>query len=374
MTATQEAAATDTGPIALMWSKRRHFDAILPVSVDVEAFLGTAAGALYRDPELMKAAQAAPGSLVVALMRCASLGHLPGTEEFYLTPRKKKGKPYVLGIEGYRGVVERMYRSGAVSRVVVREVCAEDKFRFIEGVDDRPRHSTGGDGGTGADFFGRDGSRARGAMVGVYAYAELATGSISHVVLLGRADILAARDSGGWTPDDAYSPWNRYDAGRDHPEFQGRSMWWKTGVKRLEPWVPTSAEYRRELVRASAAAAVTGGQPALPAAPPDDIGPGEIVDDADGQALPPAPVRATTGQLSMLGQRLGKLGVEDENRLGTLEKLAGRDLAAPAELTQDEAAHIKGLLDRCNGDRGALVELLATGQLPETRKAGDGDG
>jgi len=90
----------------------------------------------------------------------------------------------------------------------------------------------------------------------------------------------------------------------------------------------------------------------------------------DAQPSPPLPARATTGQLSMLGQRLGKLGVGDENRLSTLEKLAGRDLGTAAELTQDEAAHIRGLLDRCKGDRGALVELLATGQLPE---AGDGD-
>jgi phage recombination protein Bet len=93
------------------------------------------------------------------------------------------------------------------------------------------------------------------------------------------------------------------------------------------------------------------------------------------QPSPPQPedkpaARATTGQLSMLGQRLGKLGVDDENRLSTLEKLAGRDLGTAGHLTRDEAAHIRGLLDRCNGDRGALVELLATGQLPE---AGGGD-
>ena len=80
----------------------------------------------------------------------------------------------------------------------------------------------------------------------------------------------------------------------------------------------------------------------------------------------------------MIGQRLGKLGVDNENRLGTLEKLTGRDLEAATRLTRDEAAHIRGLLDRCtdgqgNPDRGALVELLATGQLPEADKAGDGD-
>jgi phage recombination protein Bet len=90
------------------------------------------------------------------------------------------------------------------------------------------------------------------------------------------------------------------------------------------------------------------------------------------QPPPPQPDRATSGQLSMLGQRLGKLGVEDENRLGTLEKLAGRDLTAPADLTQDEATDIRGLLDRCKGDRDALAELLATGQLPEAKQAGEG--
>jgi len=91
---------------------------------------------------------------------------------------------------------------------------------------------------------------------------------------------------------------------------------------------------------------------------------------------PKPPGRATSGQLSMLGRRLGQLGVGDENRLGTLEKLAGHDLTAPDQLTQDEAARIRGLLDRCGGDRGALVELLATGQLPEAGDgdAGDGDG
>ena len=91
---------------------------------------------------------------------------------------------------------------------------------------------------------------------------------------------------------------------------------------------------------------------------------------------PPPPDLATSGQLSMIGQRLGKLGVDNENRLGTLEKLAGRDLEAATRLTRDEAARIRELLDRCtdgqgNPDRGALVELLATGQLPEAEKAGE---
>ena len=371
--AIQEQEATSAA-IAAMWSRAGDFEAVLPGHVDVKSFLGTTAGALYASKDLMDAAQADPESLIIAMMRCATLGHLPGTEEYYLTPRKRKGNPYVLGIEGYRGVVERMYRSGAVARVVVREVCAADPFSFIEGIDAIPRHSTGGDGATGAGFFGQDGSRIRGQMVGVYAYAKLATGEFSQVVLLGRDDVLAARDAGGWTPDDIYSPWNRFDAGKGRPEFQGRSMWWKTAAKRLEPWVPTSAEYRREQLRASVAAAVTAGNghaQQLPQAGPAAVTSPrrEIAAPPGGQAAAPDPPRASSGQLTLIGRRLAMLEVEDDQRLSTIVTLAGRELAGTSELTRDEATHIKGLLDRC-GDRAALVELLATGQLPE---AGDGD-
>lgn len=235
--------------------------AILPDHITGDQFVGLALGAIYRDPKLREAANNNPGAFMNALMRCASLGHQPGTEEFYLIPRKNKKNrnlPEVQGIEGYRGIVERMYRSGAVASVVVREVCANDKFRFVEGVTDRPQHNfSGADvndlNATGADFFGPKGSRDRGEMVGVYAYAILTTGAVSRVVILSKSDVMAAKaaSDGG---DSDYSPWNRLDGGPDHPEFKGRSMWWKTAARRLEPWVPTSAEFRRELMRATAEA------------------------------------------------------------------------------------------------------------------------
>ena len=249
-TVSQAVEKKQTGPVSIMWTRRAHFGAVLPQHIDVESFLGTAAGALYGNADLMGAASASPDSLITALMRCAALGHQPGTEEFYLIPRKIKGRPTVQGIEGYRGIVERMYRSGAVAKVVVREVCANDKFRFLEGEDDKPVHQIGGEGETGGDFFGETGSRDRGAMVGVYAYAELTTGAVSRVVLLTRDDVMAARESSD-SKNSSFSPWNRLDGGKDHPEFTGRSMWWKTAARRLEPWVPTSAEFRREQLRAA---------------------------------------------------------------------------------------------------------------------------
>lgn len=170
-----------------------------------------------------------------------------------------------------------------------------------------PYHEIGGQGETGADFFGENGDRRRGRMVGVYAYAELLTGAVSRVAMLRKKDVLAARDSGGYKPDDAYTPWNRLDAGPDEPEFQGRSMWWKTAAHRLEPWVPTSAEYRRESLRASAAAVEHARRPELPPARTVNTDTGEVVDAeiVDEQNVPPAPGPAPSGAVAPNAERTG---------------------------------------------------------------------
>lgn len=236
-TVSNAVANREPAPIALLQEHRGRFDAVLPDHIDAKSFVGLASGALYRDPKLMDAATTSPGSFANALMRCAQLGHQPGTEEFYLIPRKNKGKPEVQGIEGYRGIVERMYRSGAVASVIVREVCARDRFEFIEGVHEKPVHEI--------DWFSDD----RGEMVGVYAYAVLTTGATSRVVVLSKKDVMDAKAKSEGA-DSSYSPWKNHE----------RSMWWKTAARRLEPWVPTSAEYRREILRASAEATAGAGR------------------------------------------------------------------------------------------------------------------
>jgi recombination protein RecT len=349
-------ATRDNGPIKLMWSKKDHLDAVLPDHIDVKAFLGTAAGVLYASRDLMEAAETSPDSLITALMRCAALGHQPGTDEFYLTPRKDHGRPKILGIEGYRGVIERMYRSGAVSKVVVREVCAKDKFVYVEGIDDKPRHEFGGQGVTGADFFGATGSRDRGVMVGVYAYAELTTGAVSRVVILNRDDVHAARDAGGYRPDDKFSPWNRADGGKDHPEFTGRSMWWKTAARRLEPWVPTSAEYRREQLRASASAAAQAGPPPeqhAAAIRDEDIADAVIVSEAPAVTAAEPSARPSGSAIGKLGKMLTQIPLGDPGAVGdylqwvtghrTLEALSRDDVTT---VTQ----HLTAILSGADGD------------------------
>lgn len=275
---TNAVAKAENGIEGVITTYKPRIAVVLPEHINADQFAGLAMGALYRDPKVREAANNNPGAFMNALMRCASLGHQPGTEEFYLIPRKKKGVSEIQGIEGYRGIVERMYRSGAVASVVVREVCANDSFRFIEGEDDKPVHHIGGEGTTGADFFGANGSRSRGDMVGVYAYAKLMTGAISRVVILTRDDVMAAKASSDGATSD-YSPWNRADGGKDHPEFTGRSMWWKTAARRLEPWVPTSAEYRAGMLRAAAEA--DNLRHTTPAPQPQAVTPADEVVEAE---------------------------------------------------------------------------------------------
>lgn len=377
-TVTQAVAKRDEDRTAInfMWSKKSHLATVLPKSVDVEAFLGTAAGALYASKTLMEYAIGNVDSLYVALLDCAALGHLPGTDEYYLTPRKEKGRGKVLGVEGYRGVIERMYRSGAVSKVVVREVCANDSFRYVEGVDDKPAHAFGGSGATGADFFAA--ASKRGEMVGGYAYAEFVTGAVSRVVILTRDDIHAARAAGGWKSDsDEFSPWNRMDGGENHPEFRGRSMWWKTLAKRLEPWVPTSAEYRRESLRASASAAEHAlGQrraPELPAAV--DTSTGEVVDAEIVEDAPAAaPEQGQPGDdkhkalVGIAQQHFRRLGYTDADKAKRLRDATSLVLGAgvPAvssftDFTHAELSDLIGLAEKCR-DAAAIAKLLGAGE------------
>lgn len=282
---------------AANWVLRNQesFSLVLPTHIKADQWTRLAVGALRRDEKLAIAAMNNPAAFGAALLDAARKGLEPGTEEYYLTPRRKNGRQEILGIEGYRGIVERMYRSGAVASVIVREVCENDEFEFTEGVHDKPQHKI--------NWFGGE----RGAMIGVYAYAILTTGAVSRVVILSRGDVMAAKAKSDAAKSE-YSPWNAQDGGPEHPEFQGRSMWWKTAVRRLEPWVPTSNEFRKDQLRAAAEVADERAARAsltvtthAPAGPP---GPQPVIEDVDGELVTegsddaPAGVDAETGEIA----------------------------------------------------------------------------
>lgn len=350
--------------MAVTTNSRDWFASILPSHVDVRAFVSLANAHLRKSPKLAAAANQDPAGYMTALSECARLGLVPGDTFHILNFKSRDGWDFV-GVVDYTGDIELIYRAGAVSSIKAEIVYERDQFEFTPDMD-RPVHRV--------DWFGGD----RGEMVGVYAYAELAGGAVSRVVLLGRDDVFAARDAGGYKPDDPYSPWNRADAGKEHPEFTGRSMWWKTGAKRLEPWVPTSAEYRREQLRASATAADLSGMrsrvPELPAgnghSEPQDIVDAETVEDptpaepagGTGSTGAPAPARTApragkgaTGDLDKLLRQL-PLG-EPADVKALMQWQCGRDYPTGQQVVK-VAGFLRGHLDACQGDTAEAASAI----------------
>lgn len=186
-------------------------------------WLTSALSALRKNDEVLKCANQDPGSLIVALSQAAQLGLMPGTDEYYITP--KGGK--ILGVVGYQGEVELMYRAGAVSSVIVENVYANDKFSWNPGTMTKPVHDV--------DWFGGD----RGKIIGSYAYAIMKDGAVSKVVIVNQERIDRAKKASA-TAGKSFSPWTSDEA----------AMVLKTAAHDLAKWVPTSAEYIREQVRA----------------------------------------------------------------------------------------------------------------------------
>lgn len=266
-TVTNAVAKRDTGPSAMVQQYSQDFRAVLPSHIKPEQWVRLAQGALKKGKkqggrtELEIAATNNPGVFLASLLDAARLGLEPGTEQYYLTPRKVKGQYEILGIVGYQGLIELMYRAGAISSVVAECVYTGDQFEYRPGVDERPRHEI--------DWDAED----RGQLRLVYAYAVMKDGATSKVVVLNRAAIQKIKASAQGADSD-YSPWKTNEP----------AMWLKSSVRQLAKWVPTSAE------KVSPGAAVQPMQaPTIPDDAPvfdvshmpvDEVIDGEVVDTA----------------------------------------------------------------------------------------------
>lgn len=231
-------ATRETGPGAMVKQYHQDFSDVLPSHIEPRQWVRLAQGALkkgkkVRGPngkavtELEIAATNNPGVFLASLLDAARLGLEPGTEQFYLTPRKVKGQLEILGIVGYQGLIELMYRAGAISSVVAECVYSKDSFQYRPGADERPVHEI--------DWDAED----RGTLRLVYAYAVMKDGATSKVVVMNRAAIAKIKAKSAGADYDS-SPWKT-----DEP-----AMWLKSSVRQLAKWVPTSAEYMREQLRA----------------------------------------------------------------------------------------------------------------------------
>ena len=124
-------AKVDKGPAALVQLHRNDFGEVLPSHIKATTWVRLAQGALKKGKkvgdqfELEIAAKNNPQAFLLALRDAARLGLEPGTDEYYLTPRKVRGQTEILGIVGYQGFIELMYRAGAISSVVAECVYAK---------------------------------------------------------------------------------------------------------------------------------------------------------------------------------------------------------------------------------------------------------
>jgi recombination protein RecT len=251
-------------PSNLIRQYRDDFAQVMPSHVKPETWIRLAVGALRENPKLAEAAVANPGAFLGALKTAARLGLEPGTEQFYLRPIKRKGKPEVQGIVGYQGIVELIYRAGAVSSVNVEVVRERDSFVWTPGaLDDQqpPRWA----GPQQRPYHRVDWFSDRGRLVGVYAYAVMKDGAISKVVVLNQQHINHAKSKSDGVDSD-YSPWRNDE----------EAMWLKTGVRRLGKWVPTSAEIRQTVTIERVDSTLPPAAPAI--SPLDEADPDEVVD------------------------------------------------------------------------------------------------
>jgi recombination protein RecT len=278
-TVSDAVATRDNTPIALIAAYSNDFARVLPSHIKSATWVRLAQGALKRGKksgeryELEIAAANNPGVFLAALLDAARLGLEPGTEQYYLTPRKvggANGRLEILGIVGYQGYIELMYRAGAISSVVAEVVYTGDQFRYRPGMDEVPQHEIDWD------------AANRGELRLVYAYARMKDGAVSRVVVLNRADIDRIKASSQGAKSE-YSPWVNHEA----------AMWLKSAVRQLQKWVPTSAEYRREALRAQAEVLRVAGERELPPPPVDvdDTVAGTVDGEVVGEQQWPEPAK-----------------------------------------------------------------------------------
>lgn len=193
---------------------REDLAAIMPSHIKPDVYMRLAVSVLARDENLMRAAQNNPASLMAALWESSRLGLMPGTEEYYLTVRKNRGVPEILGITGYQGEIELIYRAGAVSSVIVEVVRVNDVFVWKQGSLDteRPQRWVGPQVQPYHEIDWDADPHDRGPLRLVYAYAVMKDGAISRVVVLNRKHIEEAKEfsAGG---DKDWSPWRKHEEG-----------------------------------------------------------------------------------------------------------------------------------------------------------------
>jgi recombination protein RecT len=363
-TVSQAVQKRDEGPAELVRQSRPWFATIVPSHIDAQAFVAMTIGYLRRQPKLAAAAGRNPASFMAALSECARLGLVPG-DTFHLVPFEdtKNDTVNITGITDYTGEIELMYRAGAVASIKAEIVCRDDRFVFSTDMD-RPDHAP--------DWFGD-----RGELMGAYAYAVMKDGATSKVVVYSKAEIdkVRAVSKSGSNYDSPWVKW--YDR-----------MALKTVLHRLAHFVPTSAEYRREQLRAAAevaqsvnlAAPPANGVPVHAAAEP--VYDAEVVEDP-GPAAPdetpvsgPAAGPGTTPPSKAAAEKLRRLlaalfgSFEDRDVAALIASVTGHP--ADEALTAADVKTLTTTLEDALREAGGDAEKAAADVWRHHQEARDG--
>lgn len=264
----------------LLMTKKGEIAKMLPKHLNAERLLKVAQIAATTTPALAKCDVA---SLVGAIGQCAQMGLEPNTVlgHAYLVPFNTKRKDgngnerwvnSVQVIIGYKGLIDLARRSGQIVSIAAHEVCENDKFDLVYGLDEKLEH--------------RPAMGERGDVIGFYAVAKLKDGEhcFEFMSRLQVERIQSAADSKNKFPSKVW---------KEHFTEMGR----KTVIRRLAKYLPLSIEFQTAAALDGMAEAgkdqgldantIIDGEFAvvpedMPTAPPDEDG----VIDAPAQAAP----------------------------------------------------------------------------------------
>jgi recombination protein RecT len=217
----------------LLTVKRSEIAKMLPKHLNAERLMKVAQIAATTTPALAKCDVA---SLVGAIGQCAQMGLEPNTVlgHAYLVPFNTKRKDAdgnerwvnsVQVIVGYKGLIDLARRSGQIVSIAAHEVCANDKFELVYGLDEKLNHTPA--------------MEERGEIIGFYAVAKLKDGGHAFE-FMSHYQVEAIRDaSQGWQQAVKFKktdihPW------KAHFNEMGR----KTVIRRLAKYLPLSIEFQ----------------------------------------------------------------------------------------------------------------------------------
>lgn len=209
----------------LLNTKKAEIAKMLPKHLNAERLLKVAQIAATTTPGLAKCDVA---SLVGAIGQCAQMGLEPNTVlgHAYLVPFNTKRKDAngnerwvnsVQVIIGYKGLIDLARRSGQIVSIAAHEVCENDHFDLVYGLDEKLEH--------------RPAMGERGEVIGFYAVAKLKDGGhcFEFMSRLQVEQIMRSTQSKG-----KYGPW------KDNFTEMGR----KTVIRRLAKYLPLSIEFQ----------------------------------------------------------------------------------------------------------------------------------